>query len=285
VSVVVPARNEARNLPHVLGALPAGIHQVVLVDGHSVDDTIKVALQVRPDIKVVKQTRRGKGNALACGFAHVTGDVVVMLDADGSADPAEIPAFVEALVAGADFAKGTRFAAGGSSHDITRLRRWGNAGLNGLVNVLFGTRYTDLCYGYNAFWTYMLDRFDLPPVHLPDPRTESVWGDGFEIETLLNVRVAAAGAVISEVGSVEKVRLFGESNLNAVTDGLRVLRTILAERRRAAKYDRVIRLHRSGRAARLGAAAASARPPGGSDQRAGARAESATVTPIRARAS
>jgi glycosyltransferase involved in cell wall biosynthesis len=232
ISVVVPARNEARNLPHVLARIPDTVHQVILVDGHSVDDTIAVAQACRPDILVVSQTRRGKGNALACGFAVVTGDIVVMLDADGSADPDEIPAFVDALVAGADFAKGTRFAQGGSSHDITRFRRIGNAGLNGLVNALFGTRYTDLCYGYNAFWTSLLPSLELPPVHQEGlGTTDMAWGDGFEIETLINVRSAGVGARIAEVGSVELRRLHGVSNLNAVSDGLRVLRTILHERR------------------------------------------------------
>jgi hypothetical protein len=239
VSVVVPARNEARNLPHVLGALPPGLHEVILVDGHSVDDTIAVARKVLPSIRIVQQTRKGKGNALACGFAAVTGDVIVMLDADGSADPAEIPAFVAALVAGADFAKGTRFAQGGISHDITRFRRLGNAMLNLMVNVLYKTRYSDLCYGYNVFWSRVLPVLDLPPVQLPGlGATDMVWGDGFEIETLINVRVAAAGARITEVGSCEKERLFGESNLNAVTDGLRVLRTIMAERGRQAERTR-----------------------------------------------
>jgi hypothetical protein len=233
VSVVVPARNEAANLPHVLGALPDGLHEVILVDGHSVDDTIAVAQACRPDVVVVRQTRKGKGNALACGFAAVTGDIVVMLDADGSADPAEIKPFVEALVSGADFAKGTRFAKGGGSHDITVIRRVGNGFLNGLVNVLFGTRYSDLCYGYNAFWAHLLPVLDLPPVEQPGTgATDMLWGDGFEIETLINVRVAAAGAKITEVGSVELLRLHGASNLNAVTDGLRVLRTIITERRR-----------------------------------------------------
>ena len=94
VSVVIPARNEAPNLPHVIEALPAGLYEVIVVDGHSDDDTIEVARRLRPDVKIVQQTRRGKGNALACGFAELTGDVVVMLDADGSADPREIPAFV-----------------------------------------------------------------------------------------------------------------------------------------------------------------------------------------------
>jgi hypothetical protein len=233
VSVVVPTRNEAKNLPHVLAALPPALHQVIIVDGHSVDGTVQVARECRPDALIVRQTRRGKGNALACGFAAVTGDIVVMLDADGSADPDEIRRFVAALVAGADFAKGTRFALGGRSHDITALRRVGNAGLNTLVNVLFGTRYTDLCYGYNAFWADLLPMLELPPLDQegtgPD---DMLWGDGFEIETLINVRVADAGARIQEVGSVELLRLHGVSNLNAVSDGLRVLGTILTERRR-----------------------------------------------------
>jgi glycosyltransferase involved in cell wall biosynthesis len=231
VSVVVPARNEARNLPHVLPLIPAA-HEVVLVDGHSVDDTIEVARRLRPDLKVVRQTRKGKGNALACGFAVASGDIIVMLDADGSTDPREIPAFVAALLAGADVAKGTRFAQGGSSSDITRIRRLGNAGLNGVVNILFATQYSDLCYGYNAFWAYVLPVLDLPPIDAPQVGERMGWGDGFEIETLINVRVAVAGARITEVPSAEADRIHGASNLNAVQDGLRVLRTIGRERRR-----------------------------------------------------
>ena len=244
VSVVIPARNEARNLPHVLGALPPGLHEVILVDGRSVDDTIDIARRIRPEIKVVQQTRRGKGNAFACGFAEVTGDIIVMLDADGSADPDEIRAFVAALRDGADFAKGTRFSKGGASHDITRFRRFGNAALNALVNRLFGTQYTDLCYGYNALWSYLIPLLDLPPVHADGASANDMqWGDGFEIETLINVRVAHAGACITEVASTEKARLHGVSNLNAFSDGFRVLRTILAERRRARRIDRAAVTH------------------------------------------
>ena len=124
-----------------------------------------------PWVRAITQTRKGKGNAMACGFAAATGDVIVMFDADGSADPAEIPAFVAALVAGADFAKGSRFAPGGGSDDITLLRRTGNAGLNGVANALFGTSYTDLCYGYNAFWADLLPLLDLPDPTTPHPPT------------------------------------------------------------------------------------------------------------------
>ena len=148
-------------------------------------------------------------------------------DGDGSTDPAEIPRFVEALVEGADLAKGSRFCRDGGSDDITRFRRLGNYGLNWLVNRIFRTQFSDLCYGYNAFWRRNLDCLDLPCTDVPEPQ----WGDGFEIETVINVRAAKSGWLIREVGSFEGKRLHGNSNLNAVTDGMRVLRTIGREHR------------------------------------------------------
>ncbi len=228
VSVVIPTYNEAKNLPHVFGLLPEGLHEVIVVDGNSVDDTVEVARSLRPDVQVVLQNRRGKGNAMACGFAHATGDIVVMLDADGSADPREIPRFVEALTAGADFAKGTRFANGGGSADITRTRKWGNRWLNRIANLFFGTRYTDLCYGYNAFWADCLPALELDA---GDRGSDAkLWGDGFEIETIINTRMAKAGMRITEVPSYEFERIHGESNLNTWRDGVRVLRALIVER-------------------------------------------------------
>src|SRR3954453_19771807 len=169
VSVVIPTLNEERNLPHVFAKLPAGITEVIVVDGGSVDRTVAVARELRPDVVVVQQTRTGKGNALACGFAACTSDIIVMIDADGSTDPGEIPSFVAKLIAGADFVKGSRFGAEGHSHDITPLRKLGNDGLNLTVNVLFGTRFTDLCYGYNAFWRHVVPSLQLPAPTLPRP--------------------------------------------------------------------------------------------------------------------
>jgi glycosyltransferase involved in cell wall biosynthesis len=231
VSVVIPTLNEARNLPHVFEALPPGIYEVIVVDGHSVDGTLAVVRELRPHARIVMQTRTGKGNALACGCAAATGDIIALIDADGSTDAAEIPGFVSALVAGADFAKGTRFARGGGSDDITRLRSAGNRVLTGLVNLLYGTSYTDLCYGFNVFWRKHLPVLMLDATTIPAPdECGYLWGDGFEIETLINIRVAAAKLVVAEVPSFERARIYGVSNLSAFSDGLRVLRTVLHER-------------------------------------------------------
>jgi len=158
-----------------------------------------------------------------------------MFDAVGSADAAEIPKFLDALTGGADVAKGTRFATAptAGSEDITPLRRAGNAGLNRLANVLLRSSYTDLCYGYNAFWRDLVPTLDLPAQDLSAPESGMLWGDGFEIETVINCRMAAAGVEITEVGSVELSRIHGESNLRTFSDGFRVLRTIFAEFRRA----------------------------------------------------
>ena len=217
ISVVIPALNEARNLPYVFANLPRDMYEVILVDGHSTDHTVAVARSLYPDVRIVSQTRRGKGNALACGFAACRGDIIVMVDADGSADGAEIPRFVATLQRGADFAKGSRFIRDGGSADLTLLRRLGNWGLNLLVNILYGTRYTDLCYGYNAFWAHCL-----PYIHVDC--------DGFEVETLINIRIAQAGLRIAEVPSFESPRIHGVSNLNPWRDGWRILKTILSER-------------------------------------------------------
>jgi glycosyltransferase involved in cell wall biosynthesis len=240
ISIVVPALNEALNLAAVLPQLPK-VHEVILVDGGSVDGTIRAARRVMPEIITVLQERTGKGNALAAGFARATGDIVVMFDADGSADPAEIGRFVDALKSGADFAKGSRNAAGGGSSDITTFRHLGNRFLNTVFNVAFRTRFTDLCYGYNAFWADLIPLLDLPDHAQPSGNDRMLWGDGFEIETVITCRFAAAGVSITEVPSVEKLRMFGESNLHAIPDGLRVLRTLFTEWRRARATRRLER--------------------------------------------
>ncbi len=216
VSVVIPALNEEESIDWVLEQIPHWVSEVVLVDGLSTDRTEAVARSLRPDIVVVHQHERGKGAALRAGFAAARGEVIVMLDADGSTDPRELETFIEALRAGADFVKGSRALDGGGSIDLTMLRRAGNHGFVRLVNLLYGSRFTDLCYGYCAFWRHHLDALALT-------------ADGFEIETQLVLNAIKAGLKIGEVPSFELARRGGSSNLRAFRDGRSVLKTILRE--------------------------------------------------------
>jgi glycosyltransferase involved in cell wall biosynthesis len=217
VSVIVPAINEQKNIAWVLQRLPAVVDQVVLVDGRSVDRTVAIARAVRPDIVVVTEHGRGKGAALRAGFAAATGDIIVMIDADGSMDPAEIDRFITPVMNGYDFVKGSRFLAGGGSTDLTPLRRLGNRALVRMANTLFLIRFTDLCYGYCSF-----RRECLPALALT--------AHGFEIETELAVHAVKANLRIAEVPSRELPRRWGMSNLHTFRDGQRVLRTLVRER-------------------------------------------------------
>ncbi len=219
ISVVVPTLNEAHNLNYVLPYIPTTVYETILVDGNSKDGTVTVAKEILPTIRIINQTGKGTGDALRAGFAACTGDIIVMLDADGSANPKEIPLFVEALLAGNEFAKGSRFIKGGGSNDITFLRRTGNFFLCTLVNVLFRSRFSDLCYGYNAFWSHCLE-----PINIDC--------DGFEVETLMSLRARRAKLKIVEVPIIEYRRIHGQSNLRTFRDGWRVLRTIITERTR-----------------------------------------------------
>lgn len=216
VSVVIPALNEERNISWVLDRMPAGVAEIIVVDGRSVDGTVAAARAACPDIVVVSEPRRGKGRALRAGFDRATGDAIVMMDADGSMDPQEIPRYVEPLV-DHDFVKGSRYIAGGDSDDFTWVRRVGNRGLLAFANALFGSPFTDLCYGFCAFRRECLDALALSAV-------------GFEIETQLVIHAIKAGLRIKEIPSVELTRICGESNLHTFRDGQRVLRTLVMER-------------------------------------------------------
>ncbi|WP_241385504.1 glycosyltransferase family 2 protein [Rhodococcus sp. CH91] len=213
-SLVIPVRNEARNIAWVLGQIPEEITEIIIVDGASTDVTILTARSVRPDIRVVQQEGVGKGSALRTGFLAAEGDLIVMMDADGSMAPQEIPHYLHFLNNGYDFVKGSRFVAGGGSLDITRLRTLGNRFLLGVFNSLYDTHLTDLCYGFCAFHRRYLDHLKLSAT-------------GFEIEAEMVAAAMRAGLRIAEVPSMEMPRRSGKSNLRAVRDGTRVLQAVL----------------------------------------------------------
>jgi len=216
LSVVIPTWNEAGNIGHVLRQLDR-FDDIVIVDGLSDDDTVQIARSVRPDLRLIERRPRGKGDALRAGFQAATGDVIVIMDADGSMDPLEVEVFVSMIAVGFDLVKGSRLACGGGSHDLTFVRWAGNRALCGLANQLFGTAWTDLCYGYLAFRRDCLPRLALS-------------ADGFEIESQILANAALSGMRVAEVPSMEFPRISGDSHLNARRDGTRILRTMLAAR-------------------------------------------------------
>jgi glycosyltransferase involved in cell wall biosynthesis len=216
VSVVMPTLNEAKNLPLVIARIPGWVHEIIIVDGRSTDATPAVALALSPKARIVLETKPGKGAALRAGFRGASGDIIAMLDADGSMDPAELIMFVGTLISGADFAKGSRFVQGGGTTDMSFYRMLGNWCLTQIVRVLYGSTFSDLCYGYNAFWAQKLSALNVDR-------------DGFEIETAMNISAIRSGLKVAEVPSFESPRVHGVSNLRPISDGFRVLSTILRE--------------------------------------------------------
>ena len=216
VSFVIPTLNEEKNLPYLMPRLPEWAYEVVIVDGRSTDRTVEIARQLRPDVIIVMEPKPGKGAALRAGFNAARGDVIVMLDADNSMAPEEAIVFLTALMTGADLVKGSRSIQGSGSADLSFFRAFGNWGLTQAVCWLFWCSFSDLCYGYIAFWARHVHLFDTC--------------DGFEIETLINLRALKSNLKIVEVASFESSRIHGLSNLRAIPDGTRILRTILRER-------------------------------------------------------
>jgi glycosyltransferase involved in cell wall biosynthesis len=219
VGVLIPARNEEKNIEDVILRLKnLGFENILVIDGQSKDATPEMAK--KHGAIVVSQTNLGKGNAvrqvLANGYLDV--DALVLMDADGSMAPEEIPALIEALASGADVAKGSRFLKGGNTYDMNLTRRIGNGFMMVGVNILFSTKYTDLCYGFAAFNKRAIKA--LAPI---------LKSENFEIEAEIFIKAAEIGLNVKEVPSTEFKRKYGSSNLNVIKDGFRIFARIFWE--------------------------------------------------------
>ncbi len=226
ISVIIPTLNEAGNLPYVLNTVPDWVSEIIIVDGRSLDDTERVAKVLRPDARIIQQKIAGKGAALRAGLEVAKGDILIIMDADGSMNGEEIGAFRVALMEGADYVKGSRFAPGGGSVDITRLRRFGDHGICFLLWLFFGAHFTDGTYGFKGVWADQLDLI-------------SIDTDGFEVELLIDIRAHRAALRTVEVPCFETHRIHGNSNLNALRDGLSCFGVIVRERMRKYRVARV----------------------------------------------
>jgi len=200
----------------VLGRIPEVVDEVILVDS-STDGTAEIAQKAYPPLILLTEKVMGKGAALRAGFEAARGDIIVIIDADGSMDPIEIPRYVALLDDGFDFVKGSRHLEGGGSDDFTFIRSFGNTGLRMLANALYSARFTDLCYGYLAFHRRHLSLLAPSAV-------------GFDIEAELVLRAKRMGLRITEVPTYEAERRSGASKLNALHDGWRILQRIMRER-------------------------------------------------------
>lgn len=202
---------------HVLPKIPQWVDEILLVDGRSTDRTVEVAKGIHPEIRVVYQSGEGKGDALRCGIEQARGHIIVTLDADGSTDPEEMPKFIKPLLNGYDFAKGSRFLQG-----FPRNKPWyrilGNWIITLTFDVLFFSKYTDLCSGYNAFWKTAIEQAN---PWLPD---------GFENEPLINCRVRKKGVKVTEVGHLDTGRLQGDIKELSWRQGFKAIKTIIRER-------------------------------------------------------
>ena len=217
VTLVIPTFNEEGNLPYVLPKIPQLVDEVIIVDGHSSDNTVKEAAKLCPGAQIIYQQGKGKGNALRTGFDHAMGDIVVTMDADGSMNPDEIIRFVDVLQNGYDFAKGSRFIHNGGTDDAPGHRLFGNWALAAITNLFYGTHYTDVTYGFNAFSRRCLEKIKLRSL-------------GFSIETEMAIKAKKAGMKITEVPSFESSRISGQAKLNSYRDGWLILKIIVAER-------------------------------------------------------
>lgn len=216
VSIVIPTLNEVSNIKYVFPYIPEFVDEVVIIDGGSTDGTIEEILRYRKDAKIVIDKTPGKGIALRKGFEIATGDLIIMMDADGSHDPEEIPTLIEPVLNGYDVSKASRILPGGGSDDFTAFRRFGNKMFVEMVNMMYGAKYTDLCYGYRIFKRETLGKMNCR-------------SDGFEIETEQSIRMIKAGLKVKEIPSFEARRKYGNSRLHAIRDGWRIFRIIVGE--------------------------------------------------------
>lgn len=219
VTVLIFTLNEEATISHVLSRVPSWVDEVILVDGHSTDNTVDIARQGRPDIHVLYQPGKGKGEALRHGIQKASGDIIVTLDADGQTDPEEMPKFIEPLLSGYDWVKGSRLAYGRPLN--MSWRRWfGNKVLAITSNILHGTRYTDICSGYNAFWKKAFQRLHLSY-------------DGFEMEQQMLVKIKKVGLKVAEVACHDPGRIGGVTKINDIKQGFIDWFTIIKERFRS----------------------------------------------------
>lgn len=216
-SVIIPTRNEEGAIGRVLKEIPKHIiSEIIVIDGHSTDNTAKEAaaeLRIGKD-KFILQKKKGFGAALLEAFKVAKGDVIVIMNGDGSHNPKDIPALLEKIKQGYEYVIASRYIKGGRSDDDTLIRFIGNRTLTFLTNLLHGSDVTDSLHFFTA-----ISRNGLKKIH----PTSS----GFEFCIEILIRAHKAGLKFAEVPVVERRRYAGKSKVNIFSAGLKILGMIL----------------------------------------------------------
>jgi ubiquinone/menaquinone biosynthesis C-methylase UbiE len=224
VTVVCPCRNEKGNIEQVVRRLPAlGSHtELIFVEGHSKDETLEECRRVAAahpehDIKVMVQSGTGKGDAVRLGFAHATGDMLIILDADLSVAPEDLPQFYEAMVSGAgEFVMGSRLVYTMDPKAMRFLNLLGNRFFGLLLSVLIGQAIKDTLCGTKVLWREDYAHLAAGRAHFGD---FDPYGD-FDLifgASKLNLRIL-------EIPVRYRERTYGTPNISRFADGWLLLR-------------------------------------------------------------
>jgi glycosyltransferase involved in cell wall biosynthesis len=209
VSLIIPTLNEVGSIEAVLKEVPRDVvDEVLIVDGHSTDGTPE--LVARLGGTVVPQAGRGYGDAIATGFKHVTGDIIVLADADGSYELADIRLLVQRVREGADLALGSRYLPESGSDDDTVIRYVGNKAFTFLFRAMYHVEISDALFFYAA-------------VRREVAQAITATSPGFEYILEFLIKAQRAGFKFAEIPSAEKARTAGKSKVNAFRDGLKML--------------------------------------------------------------